>query len=98
MERRDASASTTWQRLALLRERTSSPVCHSNVAASPHGSNRPDLLRALGAVRGRVGLDGRGARLVSSVPYVGYLVDFARTPLGWTLLLVLPATYLGFTT
>jgi signal peptidase len=38
---------------------------------------------------------GTGSRVVYTVPYVGYLVSFARTPLGWTLLLVLPGTYLG---
>jgi signal peptidase len=45
-----------------------------------------------------MGIEGRGSRVVYSVPYVGYLVDFAGTPLGWTLLLFLPATYLGLTT
>jgi signal peptidase len=38
---------------------------------------------------------GTGSRVVYTVPYVGYLVNFARTPLGWTLLLVLPGAYLG---
>jgi signal peptidase len=45
-----------------------------------------------------IGIEGRGSKVVYSVPYVGYLVDFAETPLGWTLLLFLPATYLGLTT
>ena len=45
-----------------------------------------------------IGIEGRGSRVVYAVPYVGYLVNFAGTPLGWTLLLVLPVTYLGITT
>jgi signal peptidase len=45
-----------------------------------------------------VGIEGRGSRVVYTVPYVGYLISFARTPLGWALLLFLPATYLGLTT
>jgi signal peptidase len=45
-----------------------------------------------------IAIQGRGSRLVYAVPYVGYLVNFAGTPLGWALLLFLPATYLGFTT
>jgi len=45
-----------------------------------------------------VTLQGTGSRVVYTVPYVGYLVDFAGTPLGWTLLLFLPATYLGLFT
>ncbi len=45
-----------------------------------------------------VGIEGRGSRVVYAVPYVGYLVNFAGTPLGWALLLFLPATYLGLTT
>ncbi len=43
-------------------------------------------------------IQGRGARVVYSVPYVGYLVNFAKTPLGCTLLLLLPVGYLGLTT
>ena len=45
-----------------------------------------------------VALQETGSRVVYTVPYVGYLVNFAGTPLGWALLLFLPATYLGFTT
>ena len=45
-----------------------------------------------------IGIEGRGSRVVYTVPYVGYLINFARTPLGWALLLFLPATYLGVTT
>jgi signal peptidase len=45
-----------------------------------------------------IAVEGRGSRVAYSVPYVGYLVDFAGTPLGWALLLFLPATYLGVTT
>jgi len=45
-----------------------------------------------------VALQGTGSRVVYTVPYVGYLMNFAGTPLGWTLLLFLPATYLGLTT
>jgi signal peptidase len=45
-----------------------------------------------------VALQGTGSRVVYTVPYVGYLVNLARTPLGWALLLFLPATYLGITT
>jgi signal peptidase len=45
-----------------------------------------------------MGIEGHGSRLVYAVPYVGYLVNFAGSPLGWTLLLLLPGTYLGFTT
>jgi len=45
-----------------------------------------------------VSLQDTGSRVVYTVPYVGYLVNLARTPLGWTLLLFLPATYLGLTT
>jgi signal peptidase len=45
-----------------------------------------------------VALQGTGSRVVYTVPYVGYLVNFARTPVGWSLLLVLPATYLGLST
>ena len=29
-----------------------------------------------------------------TVPYLGYVVAYVRTPLGWMLLVVLPATYL----
>jgi signal peptidase len=42
-------------------------------------------------------LVGHGSRFVYAVPYAGYLADFAKTPLGWTLLLLLPASYLGLT-
>jgi signal peptidase len=45
-----------------------------------------------------VSLQDTGSRVVYTVPYVGYLVNLARTPLGWALLLFLPATYLGVTT
>jgi signal peptidase len=45
-----------------------------------------------------VALQDTGSRVVYTVPYVGYLVNFAGTPLGWALLLFLPATYLGLTT
>ena len=45
-----------------------------------------------------VALQDTGSRVVYTVPYVGYLVSFAGTPLGWALLLFLPATYLGLTT
>jgi signal peptidase len=45
-----------------------------------------------------IAVEGRGSRVAYAVPYVGYLVDFAGTPLGWALLLFLPATYLGVTT
>jgi signal peptidase len=45
-----------------------------------------------------ISLQDTGSRVVYTVPYVGYLVNFARTPLGWALLLFLPATYLGFIT
>jgi signal peptidase I len=45
-----------------------------------------------------ISLQDTGSRVVYTVPYVGYLVSFARTPLGWALLLLLPATYLGFIT
>jgi signal peptidase len=45
-----------------------------------------------------MGIEGHGSRVVYAVPYVGYLVNFAGSPLGWTLLLLLPGTYLGFTT
>ena len=45
-----------------------------------------------------IGIEGHGSRVVYTVPYVGYLISFARTPLGWALLLFLPATYLGVTT
>jgi signal peptidase len=45
-----------------------------------------------------IGIEGRGSRVVYTVPYVGYLINFAGTPLGWALLLFLPATYLGLTT
>jgi signal peptidase len=43
-------------------------------------------------------LVGHGSRVVYAVPYAGYLATFAKTPLGWTLLLLLPASYLGLTT
>jgi signal peptidase I len=36
-----------------------------------------------------------GSRVVYAVPYVGYLVHFAHAPLGWLLLMVLPAAHLG---
>jgi signal peptidase len=42
-------------------------------------------------------LVGHGSRFVYAVPYAGYLADFARTPLGCTLLLLLPVTYVGLT-
>jgi len=45
-----------------------------------------------------IGIQGHGSRVVYSVPYVGYFVSFAREPLGWALLLVLPLTYLGIGT
>jgi signal peptidase len=45
-----------------------------------------------------IAIEGRGSRVVYAVPYVGYLVNFAGTPLGWTLLLVLPVTYLSIAT
>ena len=45
-----------------------------------------------------VALQGTGSRVVYTVPYIGYLVNFAGTRLGWVLLLMLPATYLGITT
>jgi signal peptidase len=44
------------------------------------------------------GLEGNGARLVYAVPYVGYLVAYVRTPVGWVLVFMLPAAYLSFTT
>jgi signal peptidase len=44
------------------------------------------------------GLEGNGARLVYAVPYVGYLVAYVRTPVGWVLVFMLPAACLGFTT
>jgi signal peptidase len=42
-----------------------------------------------------IGIERRGSRVVYAVPYVGYLVNFARMPLGWGLLLILPGAYLG---
>jgi signal peptidase I len=45
-----------------------------------------------------MGIEGHGSRVVYSVPYVGYLMNLARSPLGWALFLLLPAAYLGSTT
>ena len=45
-----------------------------------------------------MGIEGRGSRVVYTVPYVGYLINLARSPLGWALFLLLPAVYLGSTT
>jgi len=42
-------------------------------------------------------LVGHGSRFVYAVPYAGYIADFTRTPLGCTLLLLLPVTWLGLT-
>ena len=77
------------------------PVMHRVVSVREEDGQR--LFRTKGDANAtpdpwEVGLEGRGARLVYSVPYVGYLVNFARTPLGWVLLLVLPATYMAFST
>jgi signal peptidase len=44
-----------------------------------------------------IGIEGHGSRVVYAVPYVGYLVNFARMPLGWWLLLILPGAYFGAT-
>ena len=44
-----------------------------------------------------VALQDAGSRVVYTVPYVGYLVHFAQTLLGWLLLVALPVAYLGLT-
>jgi signal peptidase I len=79
----------------------SSTLMHRVVSVREEDGQR--LLRTKGDANAtpdpwEIGIEGRGSRVVYSVPYVGYLVDFAGTPLGWTLLLFLPATYLGLTT
>lgn len=42
-----------------------------------------------------VGLRGPGDRVVFSIPWLGYLVHFARSAAGRTLLLIVPATLLA---
>lgn len=43
-------------------------------------------------------LEGRVAVHTYTIPYLGYGADFARTPLGWTLLVLLPAFALALLT
>jgi len=78
-----------------------SPLMHRVISVREEGGQR--LFRTKGDANAtpdpwEIGIEGRGSRVAYAVPYVGYLVDFAGTPLGWTLLLFLPATYLGLTT
>ena len=78
-----------------------SPLMHRVVSVREEDGQR--LFRTKGDANAtpdhwEIGIEGRGSRVIYAVPYVGYLMDFARTPLGWALLLFLPATYLGLTT
>jgi len=78
----------------------SSPLLHR--VRSIREENGQRLLRTKGDANAtpdpwELALQGRGARVLYSVPYVGYLFGFARTPAGWTLLVLLPAGYLGLT-
>jgi signal peptidase len=78
-----------------------SPLMHRVVSVREEDGQR--LFRTKGDANAtpdpwEIGIEGRGSRVVYAVPYMGYLVNFARTPLGWVLLLFLPATYLGLTT
>jgi signal peptidase len=79
----------------------SSPLMHRVVSVREEEGQR--LFRTKGDANPtpdptEVVLQGTGSRVVYTIPYVGYLLDFARTPLGWSLLLVLPVTYLGLST
>lgn len=47
---------------------------------------------------GELVLDGRVAVQTYAIPFLGYGADFARTPLGWTLLVLLPAFVLALLT
>jgi len=78
-----------------------SPLIHRVVSIQEEDGQR--LFRTRGDANAtpdpwEIGIEGDASRVVYSVPYVGYLADFARTPLGWALLLLLPGAYLGLTT
>jgi signal peptidase len=80
------NASPLMHRVVSVREEEGQRVFQTKGDANP----TPDATE--------VALQDTGSRVVYTVPYVGYLVNFAGTPLGWALLLFLPATYLGLTT
>ncbi len=83
--------------VAIKRSANASPILHRVIGIDTSDGTRKFITRgdANKEPDSPVALYGPGDRIVFSIPWAGYLVHFARGPVGRTLLLFIPAALLA---